>query len=790
MAKLDFNHDWEVRSLTLNETEGRKVSLPHDAMLGEERSSLSEGGVNSAWFVGGDYPYTKRFELPLKDGESAILEFEGAYRNAKVVLNGSLVKENAYGYNCFYADITSFLKKGENVLEVRTQNADQPNSRWYSGAGLYRPVWLHLLPKEHLILDSLQVETVDYRGGKLRVKGKTSCDGKVVLTIFDHEEKMVKKCEFEAKETGFEAFLELNNPHLWSEDDPYLYKVSFVFGNDERNFRIGVRQIEFNENGLFCNGKRILLKGACMHHDNGVLGAAAYRDAEYRKVRILKEVGYNAIRSSHNPMGKAMLDACDELGVYVLDEYVDCWYIHKTRFDYVDDLMANYKEDITLMVNKDFNHPCVIGYSLGNEVAETSEEKGISLLNDFVKLIKELDPNRLTTVGVNIFFNALYSMGFGVYSDKKANENSQAKAKKKESGSAFFNKLTNFFGSEIMKVGSTLPICDKKTRGSFALLDAPGYNYAINRYGHDHKKYPNRLILGTETFCGDLAAFLSLAQKYPRVIGDFVWSGFDYLGECGIGSWINEEDAPSFDHGNGWVTAGAGRVDITGRLLGEALFTQALLGKKAITMAVIPPKEYRLKHSPSAWKFSLALPHYDFPDDEIGKKVGVEVYSLAPSVALYLNGKLIGKRKSAKNGKTTFAFPYAKGEITAKCFDAEGKEVGHTTLRSSSGETLLNLVKESERPTPNDRLLYVRIRLENGEGDLRVYEKDEFEISSIQGGELLGMGNGNSYQKESFFGSRCLSYQGEAIAVFRVDDETSFSFLLTSGNHGKKDFKF
>ncbi|MCR5078436.1 MAG: glycoside hydrolase family 2 protein [Bacilli bacterium] len=783
MPKFDFNDKWFVRSLTIEGDESKPVTLPHDAMLSEEISPDSEGGVNTAWFVGGDYSYTKKFNVEVPNGGKAILEFEGVYRNAKILLNGEQIFKNDYGYNGFYVDLTPYLKEGENEVEVKCFNKDQPNSRWYSGTGIYRPVSLYLLKERHVLLGSARVFTTSYERGEIRISGKTSYEGKVFYSIVGPNKEEVAKGEISTVEKEFTHILNIPNPKLWNDRHPDLYTITLTSEDkEEESFRFGIRELKYGKEGFFINGERLLLKGACIHHDHGVLGAREYRDAEYRKVALLKECGYNAIRSSHNPLTKAALDACDEMGMYVMDEYVDCWYIHKTKYDYVNELMDNYPEDLRLMVEKDYSHPCVVMYSVGNEVAETSQEKGIELVADFVRILHELDPSRPVTCGVNIFFNALFSMGFGVYSDKKAEGNSQAKAKKKEVGSAFFNKIANFVGSNVMKVGSTLPICDRKTRGSFAKLDVAGYNYALFRYKHDCKKYPERLIVGSETFCCDTAKWMRIAEKYPRVIGDFVWAGMDYLGECGVGSWVNEEDAPTFDHGAGWITAGSGRIDITGRFLGEALFTQVLYGVKPVAMAVVPPREYRLKHSPSAWKYSMAMPHYDFPKEEEGKKCGVEVYCAQDHFELLLNGKVIAKRKCDKNGMVLVKFPYKKGKLEVIAYNKNNDEVGRYSLGSSDKETVLVASPES-KPSPNDHLYYVRLRLENGEGDIRVYEKDELKIEDVVGGELLGIGNGCPYHKESYLGDHCLTYLGEAIAVFRVDDEKSFSFNLKSKNH-------
>lgn len=342
--------------------------------------------------------------------------------------------------------------------------------------------------------------------------------------------------------------------------------------------------------GFKINGKRLVLLGACVHHDNGLLGARCDEDAIERKVRILKENGYNALRSAHNPCSKAFLNACDRQGMLVLDEYIDHWYIHKTEYDYVDYFKKWWKKDLADMVSKDYNHPCVVMYSTGNEVSETAQKKGIALTKKMTEYLHNLDQTRPVTCGVNIFFNFLSSIGFGVYSDKKAKKEAEAAqkavasgkmSKKKAVGSQFFNNLAGLLGDEFMKRGATLHGCDVKTRDAFANMDIAGYNYGIYRYGRDLKKYPERLILGSETFCNDAYRFYEMAKNNPRMIGDFVWAGMDYLGEVMVGSWEYDDYAKNFDGGLGWVSAGSGRIDLTGKPLCEALYTKVAFEKAA-----------------------------------------------------------------------------------------------------------------------------------------------------------------------------------------------------------------
>ena len=275
------------------------------------------------------------------------------------------------------------------------------------------------------------------------------------------------------------------------------------------------------------------------------------------RIRILLDAGYNAIRSAHNPCSKALLRACDEMGMLVMDEYIDGWYIHKTKYDYADEILENYRKDLKDMVDKDYNHPSVIMYSTGNEVSETAQKKGISLTKSPTDRLHELDSTRPVSCGINIFFNFLSSMGFGVYSDKKADEAAENAKKKKAVGSEFYNTVAGIFGAGFMKTGATLYPCDVKTRDAYANMDVAGYNYGIKRYHHDLKKYPKRIILGSETFCADAYRFMQEAKRDKRIIGDFVWAAQDYLGEVGIGAWEYKDYAPRFDGGCGWVSAGS-----------------------------------------------------------------------------------------------------------------------------------------------------------------------------------------------------------------------------------------
>ena len=480
--KQNFNNNWLCYK-TGDREHAFAVTLPHDAMQLDERSETSAGGVNTGWYEAQDYTYEKTFTLPEEaKEEKVILEFEGVYRKATVYLNGEKVAYHSYGYIGFYVDATKHVKFGEeNVIRVEVINHDQPNSRWYSGTGIYRPVWLYTVPKKHLRFDSVKITTLDYKEPKIRVEAWPNTAGEVKVEILEksgnrevssagnfaqgegenqsagNTGENIAAMEILQADGKFSCEIALPEAKLWSPEEPNLYVCRVTFGEDVQEETFGIRMVSCTpENGFQINGKRVLLKGGCIHHDNGLLGACAYEFAEHRKVRLLLDAGYNAIRSAHNPCSKALLRACDEMGMLVMDEYIDGWYIHKTKYDYADEIMDNYRKDLKDMVDKDYNHPSVIMYSTGNEVSETAQKKGIALTKTFTDRLHELDSTRPVSCGINIFFNFLSSMGFGVYSDKKADEAAENAKKKKAVGSEFYNTVAGIFGAGFMKTGATL----------------------------------------------------------------------------------------------------------------------------------------------------------------------------------------------------------------------------------------------------------------------------------------------------------------------------------------------
>ena len=784
MRAQNFNDNWRVKHLT-DEDGWREVTLPDDAMLREARTADAVGGLNVSWFEGYDYLYSKTLTLSAEEAaRHNVLEFEGVYRNAEVVINNRAAGARPYGYTNFYIDCDGFFREGPNTVQVIARNADQPNSRWYSGAGIYRPVKLWTSGEKHIELNGVKIRTLSLNPAKIEVTVQTSGEGPVRVEITGGETMLAS---VEGADRCFTV--ELPEAKPWSPDAPCLYTCRVKYADDEATESFGIRTLSWGKDGILINGERVILRGACVHHDNGLLGAACDPDALERRIRILKENGYNALRSAHNPCSKTALEICDRLGMLVMDEYIDHWYIHKTLHDYVEHFDKWWKQDMKDMVEKDYNHPCVILYSTGNEVAETAQPRGIALAKEMTEWLHELDGTRPVTCGINIFFNFLNHIGFGQYSDEKAakeaERNAKAKAdgkktKERSTGSKFFNDMAGLLGAGFMKTGATLHGSDITTREAFANMDIAGYNYGEKRYKKDLKNYPDRLILGSETFCFDAYKFWELAKTNPRLVGDFVWAGIDYLGEVMIGSWEYADYAKNFGPDVGWISAGSGRIDLTGKPLGEALYTKVAFELEKGPFIAVRPICHEGRHSPSAWKMTNAMPSWSWRGFE-KRTAHVEVYARAAAVELFVNGASKGKQDFKNDCVFTFKVPYEDGTIEAVSYDASGREIGRDCLKTAGPETLLQAEPENETVAPG-HLAFIRLRYTDKEGTVKPAERGLIDVE-VEGGTLAGLGSACPYYELSYLGSRCDTYYGEALAIVRAGESGEIRLKATDGEH-------
>ena len=768
MRKLSLNQDWVVRPLS-REGEPKRVNVPHDAMIDEPRLPSSQGGDNIGWYVGGDYEYTKILTVPAEwEGLKAVIEFEGVYHDAEVYINGEKAGFRPCGYTGFCIDADKYLKYGaDNALKVIARNADQPNSRWYTGTGIYRPVNLWLGGESHIRLNGVRIRTLNHLTGEIEVLVRASKPGEIRVEILDGDEVVASRRHISSKRSVLFRF-SVPDPRPWDVDTPNLYRCRVIFGDDVVEETFGIRTLNWSPaEGLTLNGRRVILRGACIHHDNGFLGACAFPEAEARKVRLLKESGYNALRSAHNPCSRAMLDACDRLGMLMLDEYADAWTLHKTPHDCAAYVKEWWRQDLKAMVDKDFNHPCVIMYSTGNGVSETATPEGVRLAGDMTRYLHELDDSRPVTCGINPYLNLMSAIGRRFHAAAKPSRNRRR--------GGLPGCLSRKMGMHFMKLCAALPAADAKARDAYAGMDIAGYNYGILRYKKDLKKYPDRLILGTESLCKDAWRFWDMARDNPRIIGDFVSSGIDYIGgstwpapEYGDYSMTAEETR---------MTGGNGRLDITGKPRAEAAYTRVALGQQAAPSIGVMPVNRPDKPCLTGWHLTRAIESWSFNGCE-GKPARVEVYARAAEVELKLNGVSLGRKKVGRTCCTRFRTAYQPGILTAVAYDSMGTTLGECTLTSASDETELRLLPEHETVGPG-ALSCVRIRFTDEHGIWKPMERHTVHAFA-ENAELVGLGCANAYVVGNYNGESTDTYYGEALAILRAGADGKAVLNVTS----------
>lgn len=763
MKAIYWHKDWKYRNV--NSEQWIQVTLPHDAMLSESREKDAPGGSAVGFFEGGKYVYEKKWIVPTEwENQYVALEFEGVYRKSIVCLNGTVVGGCKNGYTNFIVDLTENLKIGQgNTITVQVDNSEMPNSRWYSGSGIYRPVKLFVGSKKHIGIRAIQIHTIDTLPAKIGVSVKDQLEqDEIEIQIFK-EGKQVAVAQ------GNTAEIEIPDAKLWSEETPELYQCKVLLKNngivcDEAEEVFGIRKIEWNTKGLFVNGKETLLRGACVHHDNGILGAATYKESEERRVKILKEQGYNAIRSSHNPASTAMIEACDKYGVYLMDETWDMWYSHKNKYDYAIDFMNEYKKDIESMVCRDFNHPSVIMYSLGNEVSEPKDDKGVTLLKEMVSEVHLLDKTRPVSAGLNLMIIEMASKGKGIYNEeggrsdqKKDDGKTKKNTKEKKSGSLFFNMMTSMIGTNMNRMANSKH-ADQVTTPVLDSLDIAGYNYASGRYPLEGKAHPNRIVYGSETFPQDIAKNWEMVKKYPYLIGDFMWTGWDYIGEAGLGAWAYG-NASGFDKDYPWLLADTGACDITGFANGEAYYAATVWGlRKEPYIGVQPVNHPGVRPLKSTWRGTNAFSSWSYSGCD-GNKAIVEIYSDQDFVELFLNKKSLGKKK-VKEYKAVYTVKYQPGELSVVAYDKSGNLKGQAALQSANSKLKIGIHPESEKVQTDD-IVYIPIQIEDQNGIVECNSDKKLTVS-VENGILLGFGSANPYTMESFLSGTYTTYYGRA----------------------------
>ncbi len=703
------------------------VDLPHDWDIYAAPDPLTGAtGTGGGWYPGGKGEYRKTFRTP--GAEIVKLHFEGVYQKAEVFVNGQKAGQHAYGYTPFTVDITPCLyknRKQENEVVVRVDNSAQPNCRWYSGSGIYRHVWLLTQPELHIVENGVFVTTseVTERSAKVSVAVAVvnESDRRRDFTIsVDGRSGNLTLAPGET--TEYCAEFTVDQPRLWSPQSPYCYqaKVTVEEGGrvvDECAASYGIRSISFDaQTGFLLNGKPVLLNGACIHSDDGLLGAMAFDAAEVRKVRLMKEAGFNLIRTSHNPPSRALLDACDALGMMVIDESFDGWRTAKTTYDYSTLIDSCYHEDITAMVKRDRNHPSVIAWSIGNEVMERKDLRVVHTAKLLCNAIREYDKTRPIT-------EALCSWD------------------------------------------SDWEIYDPH----FDVLDIGGYNYMIHKHATDHQRNPRRVMWQTESYPRDAFQNWATVAEHPYIIGDIVWTGLDYLGESGIGRYYYSGERAGEHYVDGgqpdWHGAYCGDVDITGWRKPISHYRDILWNgtSSSLYMAVKEPDGYHGQIKETQWSVWPTWESWNWPGWE-GKPIEVEIYTKAPQASLYLNGRLIGtKAVGQETGfKAVFTLPYEPGTLKA---EAGGKT---TELVTAGKPCRLRLTADRQQLEADGQdLAFITVEVVDSEGNVVPEAAVTGNVTVSGQGQLMAAASADMKDREPLTSPRFTTWKGRAMVVVR-----------------------
>ena len=721
-TKVLFDNNWQFtrngKTITVN--------LPHDWDIYEgpnpATGATKEGG---GWFPGGKGEYRKTFKTPKAD--IVKLHFEGIYQKAEVFVNGQKAGQHAYGYTPFTIDITPYLastttlskgRGGENEVVVKVDNSEQPNCRWYSGSGIYRHVWLITTPKHYIDEQSVYVTTPDIHTVKIRAE----------VVMEDSVRKPIEKT------------IHVENPHLWSPDDPYLYHTTIEAEGDVVPVTYGIRSIEYSaDKGLVLNGKSLFINGACLHHDDGVLGAMAFDAAEIRKVKLMKEAGFNLIRTAHNPTTRAFLDACDSIGMLVIGEAFDGWRTQKNPYDYSTLIDSCYHKDIHAMVKRDRNHPSIICWSIGNEVIERKDIRVVTTAKKLKQAILEMDNTRPVTEAL-----CAWDSDWEIYDPH------------------------------------------------FDVLDIGGYNYMIHKHKSDHERDPKRVMWQTESYPRDAFKNWALVQEYPYIIGDIVWTGLDYLGESGIGRTYYEGERSGEHYVDGgqpdWHGAYCGDVDITGwrkpishyrKMLWktqnmpehewkDGQMSSTPIEDDGLYMAVKEPNGYHGKIRQTAWSVWPTWESWNWSSWE-GKPIEVEVYTKDPQVKLFLNDKLIDTKNVSQNTefKAVFTVPYEAGTLCAEtCW-------GRIKTLSTAGEPArLRLTPDRSVLTADGQdLAFIVVEVVDKNGNVCPDAAIPCEAIVKGQGSILAFASADLKDREPYTSPRVTTWKGRALLVVRSTEK-------------------
>lgn len=758
-----FDYDWkfylgdasEAKANNFNDESWRKLDLPHDWSIEGQIQPKNPTGNAGGFFPAGIGWYRKTFKAPAEwRGKSISIYFEGVYMNSEVFINGKSLGVYPYGYSSFSYELTPYLDfDKENVIAVRVDNSQQVNCRWYSGSGIYRHVWMVVTNPVHVAQWGVGNSTPEVSSKKATVQVKTlvknetaSPQSVVVKTqLWNKSSKSVGNGQVQMvlpanSEKEITQTINVSNPLLWTPETPDLYQAQVQVIKDKKVLddtknSFGIRSIKFTaENGFQLNGKTVKINGGCVHHDNGCLGSAAFDRAEERKIELLKAAGFNAVRTSHNPPSEAFLEACDRLGLLVMDESFDCWKVGKNKFDYSVYFNQWWQRDLDAMVLRDRNHPSIFMWSIGNEIPERKEPQAVETAKMLIRAIKKIDNTRPVTSAV---------VGWG-------------------DDWAVFNPL-------------------------FAAHDVAGYNYHLNSAPDDHQKVPSQVIVQTESYPRDAFANWKLVQENNCVIGDFVWTSMDYLGESSIGRWYYSGEVPGQHWENDffpWHGAYCGDIDLIGWRKPISHFRSMLYNNtEKLYMAVKELNPEPLEIKETWWSVWPTWESWTWPGFE-GKTVQVEVYSKYPKVRLYLDNKLIGEQPTTveQQFKATFSVPYSPGLIKAVGVENE-KEMESTILQTSGESAKIELTADRKEITANGQdLSFVTVEITDKDGIIQPNAANRLQFKIEGAGTIAGVDNADIKDTDPYMGSTRKAWKGRALVVIKSNHEAGEIKLSVTSN--------
>ena len=754
----EFYESEESNSFVFGEMKGKLVDLPHDFIIEKPRTADAAGGPANGYFGNGQGIYKKNLDIPAEwEGKTVLMDVDGAYMNLEVILNGELLGMHPNGYVPYQVDLTPALRFDgrKNKVKLITQSR-QPSTRWYSGGGLYRDVCLWVggpvCVKPWDIFISTPV--IEKNQAVVKVEADISGTGEeqnikftCVLVdecgnLFGKVEKYLKICG-KLKDI---SEIRVDNPILWDIDNPYLYSYKIILEKDgeildEAEDTFGIRKIEADAvHGLRLNGKSMKLKGGCVHHDNGFLGACAYPKAEERKMKILKAAGYNTVRISHYPPSKALLKICDRLGMLVMDEAFDVWRMGKMPMDYHLYFEAWWDRDIEYMVRRDRNHPCVITYSIGNEITERDgKNSGAQWSRKLAEKVREFDSTRFVISAV-----------CGVFPEKDDEESASG-------GNFDLNLLQNNSA------------WNEATREYCEPLDIVGYNYLKDIYEESHAMFPDRVILGTETHAFTTYDFWQKVEKLPYVIGDCIWAAVDYLGEVGVGKvyWENDHEPFSFMTEYPWRTSWQSDIDLTGEQRPQSIYREIMWGNTAKSgIFTTHPKHFGENFHGTDWHWYDVNDCWCFENEWLGKPVQVDVYGAGDEAEFILNGKSLG-RKTFDRLIATMDIDYEPGTLEAIVYK-DGNEISRCCLVTpGKAEKLVLKAEEDVIQADGKDLAYIRITLQDEHGIRLTQDQRNIQVEVEGAGTFLAVGSANPCTEDHITDKECHLYRGTAIVILK-----------------------